>query len=192
MAEAGEVTQLLRRAESGDESAVERLIPLIYDELRALASRQLDAERRDHTLQATALAHEAYLRLTEQKETRWTNRSHFFALAATSIRRILIDYARARAAEKRVEGRERVAFEGVERLLTHEPRQLVELDEALERLARFDARKARVVELRFFGGLDVGEVARVLDVSTPTVKRDWSAARAWLQAEMRKEPDAEP
>ena len=165
---------------------MDRLTPLIYDELRGLASRELRRERPDHTLQTTALAHEAWLKLVDQRNAVWKDRVHFLAVAATSIRRILIDHARRRGARKRGGAGERLMLEEADQLSAKEPSELLAIDAAMTRLARFDERKARVVELRFFGGLEVEEVAEALGISSATVKRDWSAARAWLSAHIKE------
>jgi RNA polymerase sigma factor (TIGR02999 family) len=183
---AGDVTQLLADVQNGRPDAASQLIPLVYEELRRVARRQMQRERSDHTLQATALVHEAYFRLVNQPERTWQNRTHFIRVAAQVMRRMLIDYARARRAVKREGGLQRVPLE--EPLLLNEEQsdELLALDEALERLAQFDARQSRVVELRFFAGLTVEETAEALGISPKTVKRDWSVARAWLHREVKK------
>lgn len=184
-----DVTRLLNKAGDGDESAVNRLMPLVYDELRALAESCLQSERPDHTLQATALVNEAYLRLVKQEEVEWKNRSHFFAVAAQAIRRILVDHARTHGRAKRGGGRQRVKLD--EDIAVREERELdlVALDEAMEKLAALNERQARIVELRFFGGLGLKEVAEFLGVSPRTVDGDWSMARAWLRRELREGAD---
>jgi len=174
-----EVTGLLVAWNSGDETAYEKLVPLVYAELHRLAHRYMSRERPDHTLQTTALVGEAYLRLVDQK-VHWQNRSHFFAIAAELMRRILVDYARQRQYAKRGGAAQRVELNEAILMARERSRELVALDEALKKLAEFDPRKSRVVELRFFGGLGVEETAEVLKVSVNTVKRDWSTARAWL------------
>jgi RNA polymerase sigma factor (TIGR02999 family) len=185
-----QVTDLLERARAGDDKAVERLMPLVYDELRRLARKYIAQERPGQTLQATALVHEAYLRLLKDRQQPWQNRAHFMAIAATSMRQILIERARARDTFKRGGDRVRVTLD--ERL-AGEPGADVDvlaLDEALERLSGFDPQGARIVELRFFGGLTVEEAADVLGVSPATVKRGWSSAKAWLRRELdRNTPD---
>jgi RNA polymerase sigma factor (TIGR02999 family) len=185
-----EVTALLRAWSRGDEEAREKVIPLIYRELRLRAHRQMGHERPGHTLQTTALINEAYLRLAGAAPVDWEGRNHFFAIAARMMRRILVDYARARRSRKR--GGPDRPFPLDEELLVADPRHrdLVSLDEALQALAAVDERKARVVELRYFGGLSVEETAQVLKVSPRTVKGDWQFAKVWLLREMRREgPD---
>jgi len=185
-----DVTILLEKAGDGDTSAVNRLMPLVYDELRALAESCLQRERPDHTLQATALVNEAYLRLVKQEDVKWQNRAHFFAVAAQAIRRILVDHARTHGRAKRGGGHQRVCLD--EDLVVPEERDLdlVALDEAMEKLAKLNKRQARIVELRFFGGLGLKEVAEFLGVSPRTVDGDWSMARAWLRRELREGADS--
>ena len=178
------VTALLVEATGGDKSAVDRLLPLIYDDLRGLAVGAMRSERRGHTLQPTALIHEAYLRLVDQTRVQWRDRAHFFAVAATVIRRVLVDHARGRGAAKRGGGRERVSLDQADPVAESPDVDVLALDEAMNRLAGFDARKSRVVELRFFGGLGIDDTAEVLGVSHATVERDWSLARAWLFREL--------
>jgi len=182
------VTQLLVNWSQGDPKALEALTPLVYDELRRLASRYLRRERPDHTLQSTALVHEAYLRMVDQKQVRWQNRAHFFGVAAQIIRRILVDHARGHKAEKR--GADAVKLSLDEAMAVPEERQvdLVALDDSLSSLASFDLQQGRIVELRFFGGLSIEETAEVLGVSTATVKRDWAMAKAWLYRDMTSRP----
>jgi RNA polymerase sigma factor (TIGR02999 family) len=182
----GEVTQLLTDLKNGHKEAAERLIPLVYDELRRLAGHYMAREAPDHTLQATALVHEAYLRLVDQRRVDWRDRAHFIAVAAQLMRRILLNYARERNAAKRGGGRERVLLE--EKLLVSEVQldQVIAIDEALQRLAQKDAQQSRIVELSFFGGLTEEETAEVLGVSTKTVQREWKMARAWLYRELGK------
>lgn len=175
------LTQILRRASGGSRSAANELMPLIYDELRALAQHYLGRERTGHTLQATALVNEAYLKLINQKEVEWRDRSHFFAVAATAIRRILVDHARARNAEKRGGGRQLVQLDASTPDCAESAFDLVALDEALGSLAALNERQARIVEMRFFGGLTIDEVAGVLEIGPRTVDDDWSMARAWLK-----------
>ena len=183
---AGDVTQLLAELQDGRPDAASQLIPLVYDELHRLARRQMRGERPDHTLQATALVHEAYLRLVNQPQRTWQNRAHFIALAAQIMRRILVDYARARLTSKRGSGPQKVPLEQHPLIREEQSEALVSLDEALERLAQLDERQSRVVELRFFGGLTVEETAEVLSISSKTVKRDWTLARAWLHREVSR------
>jgi RNA polymerase sigma-70 factor (ECF subfamily) len=182
---AGDVTQILADLQNGRSDAAPALIPLIYDELRRLARQQMRGERADHTLQATALVHEAYLRLVNQAERTWQNRTHFIRTAAQVMRRMLIDHARARQTVKR-QGGQRVPLDEPLLMTEEQSDELLALNEALERLALFDARQSRVVELRFFGGLTVEETAEALGLSPKTVKRDWSVARAWLHREVAK------
>ena len=174
------ITLLLNELQDGSPEALDRLLPLVYDELRAVAARYLHGERTDHTLQATALVHEAFLRLVDQREVTWQNRAHFFGVAAQFMRRILVDYARRANAARRGGGRLVPLEEGME-IPVEEPGELLRIDEALEALAQMDARQARVVELRFFTGLTVEETAEAMGVSPATVKREWAAAKAWLE-----------
>jgi RNA polymerase sigma-70 factor (ECF subfamily) len=174
---------LLRAWSDGDRNALDKLAPIVYDELRRLARYYLHRERPGHSLQATALVNEAYLRLVDYKRMRWENRAHFFAVSAQLMRRILVDHAR-RHNLKRGGGVQHVELQDTVVIGEDRAENLLALDEALQSLARMDARKARVVELRFFGGLSVEETAEVLQISTVTVMRDWSSARAWLYREM--------
>lgn len=184
-----EVSTLLRAWSDGDRSALEKLTPIVYEELRRLARHYMTRERADHTLQTTALVNEAYLRLVDYKRMRWQNRAHFFAVSAQLMRRILVDHAR-RQNLKRGGGIEHVSIEESAIVGGDQAPDLVALDDALQALTRVDARKAQVVELRFFGGLSVEETAEVLKVSSVTVMRDWSTARAWLYQQMRRDPSA--
>jgi RNA polymerase sigma factor (TIGR02999 family) len=181
-----EPTELLRAWSQGDESARERLIPLLYGELYSLARRYMRQERADHTLQATALVNEAYLRLIDVNRVEWRNRTHFLALAAQMMRRILVEFARNRHRQKRGGGAVRVSIDDVGELPEPKERDLVALSVALSGLATFDARMSQVVELRFFGGLSVEETADVLKMSPETVMRDWKTAKAWLLHELRQ------
>jgi RNA polymerase sigma factor (TIGR02999 family) len=181
-----EPTELLRAWSQGDESARERLIPLLYGELYSLARRYMRQERADHTLQATALVNEAYLRLIDVNRVEWRNRTHFLALAAQMMRRILVEFARNRHRQKRGGDAVRVSIDDVGELAEPKERDLVALSDALSGLATFDARMSQVVELRFFGGLSVEETADVLKVSPETVMRDWKTAKAWLLHELRQ------
>lgn len=178
-----DVSKLLRAWSDGDQNALDKLAPIVYDELRRLARYYLHRERPGHSLQATALVNEAYLRLVDYKRMRWENRAHFFAVSAQLMRRILVDHAR-RHNLKRGGGVQHVALEDTAVVGGGRAENLVVLDDALQTLARMDARKARVVELRFFGGLSVEETAEVLQVSAVTVMRDWNSARAWLYREI--------
>ena len=187
MSPEGDVSVLLRAWSDGDQNALDQLTPIVYDELRRLARYYLHRERPDHSLQATALVNEAYLRLVDYKRMRWGNRAHFFAVSAQLMRRILVDHARHHNL-KRGGGVEHVALEDTAVVGGGRAENLVVLDDALQALARMDARKARVVELRFFGGLSVEETAEVLQISSITVMRDWSTARAWLYREMGSGP----
>jgi RNA polymerase sigma factor (TIGR02999 family) len=190
MSKRTDVTSILKRASAGDESAVNRLLPLVYDELRALAESYLRRERPDLTLQATALVHEAYVRLIKQEDVEWQNRAHFFAIAAQAIRRILVDHARGHDRAKRGGGRQRVRLDDDIATADERDLDLLAVDEALEKLARVYPRQAQIVELRFFGGLALKEIAELLKVSPRTVDGDWSVARAWLRRELREDPQA--
>ena len=174
------MTQELEDWSNGDKSAYDRLIPLVYDELHRLAHRYMSGERAGHTLQTTALVGEAYMRMVGQGGVRWQNRTHFLAIAAQLMRRILVDHARAGARQKRGGGAQMFELDEMAIVSHARSADLVVLDEALTRLGEIDPRKARVVELRFFGGLNVEETAEALGVSSNTVIRDWSMARAWL------------
>jgi RNA polymerase sigma factor (TIGR02999 family) len=181
-----DITALLQAWRDGDDEALARLTPLVYDELHRLANRYMRREHTGHTLQTTALVNEAYIRLVGSKRVRWQNRAHFFAIAAQLMRRILVDVVRRQHFQKRGGDWRRVNLaEGVE-LGTNASPDLVVVDEALHALARLDPRKAQVVELRFFGGLTLGETAEGLNVSTDTVGRDWRAAKAWLTRELKR------
>lgn len=188
---AGAATQLLLAFAGGDRSALDEMVPLVYDELHRLASHYLSVERRNHTLQPTALVHEAYLRLVNQRQVDWRNRAQFMGVAAGVMRRILMNHARDRAAAKRAGGREQVSLSLVEAAANTPPVELIELEAALERLYTLDERKARVVELKFFGGLTMEDIAEVLGTSLATVKREWSFARAWLFAALTEEPSTQ-
>lgn len=183
MAEGGPITVQLRRARGGDAAALDRLLPLIYEELKRIARGLMRAERADHTLQTTALVHEAWLRMRGQDAAETGDRLYFFSLAATMMRRILVNHARDRAAAKRGEGIERLSLSVAESMAAVEF-DLIGLHEALEALARLDARQASVVEMKFFAGLELAEIAELLGVSLATVKRDWSMARLWLSREL--------
>jgi RNA polymerase sigma factor (TIGR02999 family) len=178
------VTQLLIGWSKGDKEALDKLVPLVYDELRRQAARYLRRERVGHTLQTTALIHEAYLRLIDQKNVHWQNRAHFFGIAAQLMRRILVDHARTKKRAKRGGSDVRVSLSEATLQTQGQDLDIVALDEALERLAEIDEQQSRIVELRFFSGLTVEETAEVLSISTATVKRDWSMAKAWLHREV--------
>lgn len=182
-----QITQLLKDWSEGNQAALDKLMPLVYDELRRQASRYLRKERQGHTLQTTALIHEAYLKLAGQNEIEWQNRNHFFAIASTAMRRILVDHARTRHREKRGGNAEDILLDDA--LMIGSPQKnvdLIALDEALVRLERLDPRQAKVVELRFFSGLTNEETADVLGVSNATVRNDWTMAKAWLHGQLTK------
>lgn len=179
-----DITQLLLEWNDGDEESLDQLLPLVYDELRRLAAGEMVRERRDHTLQPTALVHEAFMRLAALRRVRWENRAHFFGAAARIMRRILVDHARKHRAAKRGSGHKQPLDDAL--VLTDEQaKEIGALDDALRDLERLDERQARVVEVRYFGGFNLSETAEALGVSTATVKRDWAVARAWLHAYMR-------
>jgi RNA polymerase sigma-70 factor (ECF subfamily) len=181
----GEVTRLLGEVRAGSRAAEARLIPLVYSELRRLAAHYLRGERPDHTLQPTALVHEAYMRLTKIHKVDWQSRSHFFATAANVMRRILVDHARKQRADKRPNVRDAIDLEQVLVMSPGRSSELLALDEALERLKKFNERQSKIVELRFFGGMSEEEAGVILGVSVRTVKRDWRVAKAWLYSEMK-------
>ena len=185
--ESQEVTRLLLAWNDGDESALDKLVPLVYEELRRLARRRMRLERPEHTLQTTALINEAFLRLVDVRNVHWQNRAHFFALCARLMRRILVDYARTRHYAKRGGGAQPISLNESLVVSPQLPTDLVAVDDALRALAEVDARKAQVVELRFFGGLTAEETAEVLKVSPETVKRDWKLAKAWLLRELSRD-----
>ena len=182
-----EVTQLLQQTARGDREALDQLLPLVYKELRQIADRYLKRERADHTLQATALVHEAYLRLVDQRETEWQNRAHFFGVAAQMMRRILVDYARASQTAKRGSGSVKVSLDDVLEISEEQMGSMLALDEALSALEQLDPQKSRIVELRFFGGLSIEETAEALGIGTATVIRQWRMAKAWLYKEVTGE-----
>jgi RNA polymerase sigma factor (TIGR02999 family) len=181
-----EVTQLLLDWRNGDKAALDKLTPLVYNELRRLANHYLRGERKDHTLQGTALVHEAYIRLIGQDNFEWQNRAHFFGVAARLMRQILVDHARKHRAIKRGSGEREVSLEEAAIFSTERASSLVALDDALESLAEFDERKSRLVELRYFGGLSIEEISEVEETSVATVKRHMRMAEAWLHKEMSK------
>lgn len=180
------VTQLLIGWNGGDKEALDQLVPLVYDELRRQASRYLRRERPGHTLQTTALINEAYLRLIDQKSVRWQNRAQFFGIAAQLMRRILVDHARSKHRTKRGGSAIRVSLSEAAAVTKNSDIDFVELDEALNRLAEIDPQQSKIVELRFFSGLNVEETAAALNISPATVKRDWSVAKAWLHREINR------
>lgn len=180
-----QITQLLAAWSSGDETAMDQLMPLVYGELRRIARRYMAGQRAGHTLQTTALIHEAYLKLVGQGERRWQNRAHFFGVAAQAMRHILVDYARARHADKRGGEAQAVSLDEATASTGTQAAEIVALDDALRRLEEVAPRQSRVVELRYFGGLNVEEAAEVLKVSPETVTRDWRMAKAWLLRELQ-------
>jgi RNA polymerase sigma factor (TIGR02999 family) len=186
---AQQITALLDRWTRGDVAAREELVPLVYQDLRRVARRCLAGQRIDHTLQSTALVHEAYLRLAGHDRAHWQNRHHFFAVAAQAMRRILVDHARKHRAAKRGGGSVKLALDDAMALPQPRELDLVALDAALKALAILDPRQSHVVELRFFGGLSIEDVAKVLGISPATVKREWATARSWLYAELQRQTD---
>lgn len=186
MPRAEDVTVLLNAVSAGDESAPEKLLELVYDDLRRLAAAYLQNERNAQTLQATALVHEAYLRLVDWENVSWENRAHFFAVAAQVMRRVLVDHARTKQAQKRDFG-QKVAFDEAISFPVGKGIDLLALEEALMSLEKVDARQAKIVELRFFGGLSLEETAHVLNISETTVKREWTFAKAWFQRELTRD-----
>ena len=183
------ITQLLQSWQQGDVQSGEEVVPLVYAELRRIARIRLSAERDGHTLQPTALVHEAWLRLMQQHGANWQNRAQFFAIAAQAMRRILVDHARRRHSGKRNAGEIPIALDRIEEIVASPvpDQEMLALDSALEQLAALDSRQARVVELRFFGGLSIEETADVLGLSPTTVKREWTTARAWLFREIQRQ-----
>ena len=179
-----EITQLLAEWSDGNQSALDELYPLVYDELHRLARRYMSRERQGHTLQTTALINEAYVRLVDQRNVHWANRSHFFAISAQIMRRILIDHARRHAYAKRGGGAQQVSLDEAAIVTRTAGAELLRLDEALKSLAEMDPRRSQVVELRYFGGLNNEEIAGVLNISENTVTRDWNMARAWLHQQL--------
>jgi RNA polymerase sigma-70 factor (ECF subfamily) len=182
-----DITDLLIQLSGGDRAAMDDLLPLIYDEMRRLASRYLRRERADHTLQPTALVHEAYLRLVDQTRANWQNRAHFIGVAAQIMRRLLVDHARERAADKRGHNVRKLSLDENVAKAVERSAELIALDGALHELARMDELKARIVELRYFGGLSVEETAEILGVTPVTISRHWRAARTWLYGYMTRE-----
>jgi RNA polymerase sigma-70 factor (ECF subfamily) len=178
------VTQLLAQWSHGDDAALAELTPLVYEELHRVAHHHLSGQRPDHTLQTTALVNEAYLRLADQTNPNWQSRAHFFAVAARAMRQILVSYARSQQAQKRGGGALKVDLDEAALVSPEESKEIVELHEALEQLATLDSRKAQVVELKYFGGLNYEEIAEVLKISRVTVRRDWEFAKVWLYTEL--------
>lgn len=187
METSSDISVLLSRFAAGDEEAEKQLMPLVYGELKVLARSYLRRERHNHTLQATALVHECYLKLMKQENVDWNGRSHFFGIAAQLMRRILIDHARGHLRGKRGGDHQVLPLDDAIVYSPQRSDELLRLDEALDRLSKLDARQGRIVELRFYGGLSVEETAEFLKISPKTVKRDWSVARAWLHAELRND-----
>ena len=181
----GDITSLLNKVAEGDQEAGAKLVPLVYNELRRLAARCLQRERENHTLQATALVHEAYIKLTAQRSARWQNRAQFFALAAQAMRRLLVDYARTQQRIKRGGKQQKVPLDEAVLVSPDGTDQLIALHESLSRLEKLDPRQSHIVELRYFGGLTVEEVAEVLGVSSKTVTREWNTAKAWLYGDLK-------
>ena len=181
-----EVTQMLQDWSKGNRARLDELLPIVYNELRRLAHSYLNRERKDLTLQTTALVHEAYLKLIDQHSVNFQNRSHFFAISAQAMRRILLDNARRTMAEKRGSGG-KVSLEDIAEISTDKNEHLIELDLALQELEEFDEKQAKIIELRYFGGLTIEETAEALDISPATVKREWTMARAWLFQRMKDE-----
>jgi RNA polymerase sigma factor (TIGR02999 family) len=186
-----QITQMLVDWGNGDQAALEKLTPLVYNELHRLARRYMGRERPGHTLQTSALVNEAYIRLIDWKNIQWQNRAHFFAVSAQLMRRILVDFARSRNYAKRGGTARRVSLEEATVISREKGADLVALDDALDSLARLNERQSRVVELRFFGGLELEEIAEVMQVSVGTVRRDWSLARAWLHRELGRSRESE-
>jgi RNA polymerase sigma factor (TIGR02999 family) len=187
MSSPGDVTVLLNELSGGDRAVLDRLLPLVYDELRSLAHRQLRRERAGHTLNTTALVHEAYLKLAQVDRLTWNDRAHFFAVCAQAMRRILVNYARMSKRDKRGGGAPHVPIEDVVVAARERPDDVILADQAIQSLEALNVRHARVVECRVFGGMTIDETATALDVSPATVKRDWTLARAWLTREMGSE-----
>ena len=180
------VTQALLDLSEGDRGALDRLLPMVYDQLRKLARRELHRERVDHTLSPTALVHEAYLKLVQLDRVNWQGRAHFFAACAQSMRRILVSYARMKKAEKRGGGSEHVPLDNVVIAANTRPSDILSLDRALEYLEKLSSHQAKIVEYRVFGDMSIAETAKALEISPATVKRDWITARAWLNREVRR------
>jgi len=177
-------TQLLNDVTKGDKFALEKILPLVYEELRTISSKYLRDEHRKHTLQTTELVHEAYLKLIGDEKLTWENRAHFFGIAARSMRQILVDYARKRKSQKRGSGETKLSLENAELVVGESEEELINLNDALDKLEKLEERSCKIVELRFFSGLSIEETAKMLDISVGTVKRDWNFARAWLYREI--------
>jgi len=181
-------TELLVEVTHGNRNSLDHLLPLVYDELHRLAEAFMRRERSNHTLQPTALVHEAYMRLIDQRQVNWENRAHFFSIAAETMRRVLVNHAHSSQAAKRGGAETRISLDEAVSFPEKDEIDLVSLDDALKRLSKFDEQQSRIVELRFFGGLTVKEVATVLDLSTTTVEREWRTARAWLHDQLKHSP----
>ena len=181
-----DVTSLLNKLAAGDQEAAAQLVPLVYEELRHLAARRLRQERPDHTLQATALVHEAYMKLSAQRDAKWQNRAQFFGVASHVMRRILVDYARGRQRIRRGGKQQKVSLDDVVLVSPERTREVLTVHESLSRLEKLDARQARIVELRYFGGLTVEEIAEVTSISTKTVMRELNVAKAWLYGDLKE------
>ncbi|MCG3138285.1 MAG: hypothetical protein HJJLKODD_02147 [Phycisphaerae bacterium] len=179
------IGELLRKVREGDQQALAQLLPVVYDELRAIAARYLQRERAGHTLQTTALVHEVFIKLVGQTEARWQNRAQFFAVAAQAMRRILVDYARGHQAAKRGGGKKAVSLDDVSTVFETDSADVIAIDQALQKLAELDPLQSRIVELRFFAGMTNEEVAQALGHSLSTIKREWGLARAWLHRELQ-------
>jgi RNA polymerase sigma-70 factor (ECF subfamily) len=179
------VTQLLKSFQAGDKTVLDELFPLVYRELKQLAAGQLRSEREDHTLQPTALVHEAYLRLIEQHSVDWQNRAHFFSIASEMMRRILVNHANGHQAKKRGSGETKIALDEAVSFAHEREIDLIDLDSALTDLAKLDSRQARIVEMKFFGGLSTEEIASILEISERTVKREWRSAKIWLYEQIK-------
>lgn len=186
MAEKANITKLLIDASHGNEQAFDRLFPLVYDHLRDIARHQLAGERQGHTLRKTSLVHEVYIKLIDQTRIEWHDRAHFFAIAARAMRQILVDHARKRAAQKRGGKQQHITLDEETLDMDNHAEELLELNDLIDRLAEFDERKSKVVEMRFFAGMTIREIAELLDVSTRTVDRDWLKARGWIYQELSK------
>jgi RNA polymerase sigma-70 factor, ECF subfamily len=180
-----DVTSLLNKLAAGDQEAAAQLVPLVYEELRRLAAGRLRQERPDHTLQATALVHEAYMKLAAQNDAKWQNRAQFFGVASQAMRRILVDYARGQQRIRRGGKQQKLSLDDVVLVSTERTEEVLTVHESLSRLEKFDARQVRIVELRYFGGLTVEEIAEVVGISTKTVMREWQVAKAWLYGDLK-------
>ncbi len=181
-----DITRLLLDWGNGDKEALDKLMPFVYDELRRLAGNYMRNQKPGHTLQTTALVNEAYLRLIDSSQVRWQNRTHFFAISAQLMRRVLVDFARTKNAEKRGGNEQKVTFDETLPVFSQKESDLIALDEVLKELAKMNERQSRIVEMRYFGGMSEEEISEALDISTRTVRRDWSVARAWLFSKLNK------